>query len=192
LNHHFGYMTSRQWLAAIALIVGLCGSAIYLTRRGTPPPAAPEAGRVPARSQPTETAQVEQVSARVVGVSDGDTIGILYEGHREPVRLSEIDCPEYNQAFGTRAKLFTSDLVFGRTVTIRTAGRDRYGRILAEVMLPDGRSLNRELVRAGLAWRYRGYSSDESLGALEAEARAARRGLWSDAHPVPPWEFRRR
>ena len=70
--------------------------------------------------------------------------------------------------------------------------RDQYGRLVADVILPDGRNLNRELVRAGLAWWYRRYAPhDAELEALEAEARAARRGLWADPHPVPPWEWRR-
>ena len=64
-------------------------------------------------------------------------------------------------------------------------------RTLGTVILPDGRNLNRELVQAGLAWWYRYYSSDGSLGQLEAKARAARIGLWRDPHPVAPWEFRK-
>jgi hypothetical protein len=60
------------------------------------------------------------------------------------------------------------------------------------VILPDGRVLNHELVRAGLAWWYYKYSTDRYLGELEAEARAAKRGLWSDPHAVAPWDFRRR
>ncbi len=70
-------------------------------------------------------------------------------------------------------------------------GLDRYGRTIADVILPDGRVLNRELVRAGFAWWYRRYApEDETLEQLECEARGARRGLWADAEPVPPWEWR--
>ncbi len=68
--------------------------------------------------------------------------------------------------------------------------RDRYGRTVGVVLLPDGRSLNHELVRAGLAWMYRRYTNDQSLSDLEEEARLARRGLWVDANPIPPWEWR--
>ena len=62
--------------------------------------------------------------------------------------------------------------------------------------LLDGTSLNRELVTAGLAWWYRQYSHDQSLGELsleelEVEARAAERGLWENPHPIPPWKFRK-
>jgi endonuclease YncB( thermonuclease family) len=68
--------------------------------------------------------------------------------------------------------------------------RDRYGRRLAEVLLPDGRSLNQELVKTGLPWWFRKYSKDLRLGELERQARMAKRGLWVEAHPVPPWEWR--
>ena len=116
-------------------------------------------------------------TGRVVGVSDGDTITVLHNGKGERIRLHGIDCPEKRQAFGNRAKQFTSKLVFGTTVTVQVVDRDRYGRTVGVVLLPDGRSLNHELVRAGLAWWYRKYSDDQSLGDLEAEAREAKRGL---------------
>ena len=70
---------------------------------------------------------------------------------------------------------------------------DRYGRTVGEVILPDGRVLNHELVRAGLAWWYRRYAPDDkTLEQLERGARGANRGLWADPNPVPPWEWRRR
>ncbi len=108
----------------------------------------------------------------------------------ERIRLHGIDCPEKRQAFGNRAKQFTSKLVFGNTVTVQVMDRDRYGRTVGVVLLPDGRSLNHELVRAGLAWMYRRYTNDQSLSDLEEEARVARRGLWADRNPIPPWEWR--
>ena len=69
---------------------------------------------------------------------------------------------------------------------------DRYGRTVADVILVDGRILNHELVRAGLAWRYRKYAPDiGTLAQLEAAARDAKRGLWSQPNPLPPWEWRK-
>ncbi len=129
-------------------------------------------------------------TGRVVGVADGDTITVLHNGKGERIRLHGIDCPEKRQAFGKRAKQLTSNLVFGKTVTVQPVDRDRYGRTVGVVLLPDGRSLNHELVRAGLAWMYRRYTNDQSLSDLEEEARVARRGLWDDPHAVPPWEWR--
>ena len=106
------------------------------------------------------------------------------------VRLDGIDCPELAQAFGRKAKSFTSGLVFGKAVRLVGKGKDRYDRELAEVLLPDGRSLNRELIAAGFAWWFRKYSTDRSLEVLEQSARRARRGLWVESDPVPPWDFR--
>jgi micrococcal nuclease len=109
----------------------------------------------------------------------------------ERIRLSGIDCPEAKQAFGTRAKQFTGDLAFGQVVTVHVRDVDRYKRTVAEIILPDGRSLNRELVRAGLAWWFQRYARHETiLAELEVDARAAQRGLWADKNPIPPWEFR--
>ncbi len=130
-------------------------------------------------------------TGRVVGVSDGDTITVLHNGKGERIRLHGIDCPEKRQAFGKRAKQLTSNLVFGKTVTVQVLDRDRYGRTIGDVILPDGRVLNQELVKAGFAWWYRRYApDDETLAQLEREAREATRGLWADSHAVPPWEWR--
>jgi len=88
-------------------------------------------------------------SGRVVGVTDGDTIKVLHNGRAEKIRLHGIDCPEKGQPFGSKAKQFTPELVFGKTVTVHVIDMDRYGRTVADVVLPDGRVLNRELVAAG-------------------------------------------
>src|SRR5437773_3020072 len=85
-------------------------------------------------------------SGRVVGVSDGDTITVMHNGRGEKIRLHGIDCPEKRQAFGTKAKQFTSEHAFGKNVTIKVKDTDRYGRTVGEVTLPDGKSLNEELV----------------------------------------------
>jgi len=126
----------------------------------------------------------------VIRVRDGDSIVVQQGGVDIEVRLDGIDCPELAQAYGRMAKGFTSDLALRRQVRLAANGKDKYDRVLAEVVLPDGRSLNRELVAAGYAWWFRRYSTDRSLEALEQEARTARRGLWADANPVPPWDFR--
>jgi endonuclease YncB( thermonuclease family) len=137
-------------------------------------------------------AGAEEFVGRVVGVTDGDTLTVLRGRQAERVRLQGVDAPEKRQAYGDRARRFTADLAFDRTVTVRTTGRDRNGRLLGEVVLPDGRSLNQELVRAGYAWWFRKYSRDVQLARLEGEARSGRRGLWADQAPEAPWEFRGR
>ena len=126
-----------------------------------------------------------------VGVTDGDTITVMRLGKPEAIRLFGIDCPEKDQDFGTRAKQFTSDMVFRKIVEVARTGETSYGRPVAWVFV-NGKSLNKELIRAGLAWWYRRYAPHESeLAQLEAAARESRTGLWSMPNPTPPWEFRR-
>jgi len=130
-------------------------------------------------------------TGKVVGVHDGDTFTILHDGKAEKVRVNGIDSPELGQPFGMKAKQCASALIFGHVVTVRTSGTDRYGRTLGDAVLADGRHLSREMIRAGFAWWYREYSNDRGLEALEAEARQLRRGLWADADPTAPWEWRK-
>lgn len=126
----------------------------------------------------------------VTAVIDGDTIEVLQEGKALRIRLNGIDCPEKSQAFGSRAKQFTADLVYGKNVTIIEKGVDRYGRTIADVYV-NGVWLNKALIDAGMAWHYKRYSSDSELAQAETNAREAKVGLWSDAAPTPPWDFRK-
>lgn len=135
--------------------------------------------------------KAESFEGKVVGVMDGDTLEVMRGGKARRVRLWGVDCPEKSQAFGSAAKKEASGLVFGRLVTVVVKDQDRYGRLVAEVRLPDGRSLNEELLRGGHAWWYRRYAPDEKrFAALEREAREGRLGLWSEATPLAPWSFR--
>ena len=131
-------------------------------------------------------------SSSVIGILDGDTIEVLHNNRPERIRLSGIDCPEKGQAYGTKAKQATSDLVFGKEVTVETHGTDKYGRTIADVSLPDGMNVNVELVRNGSCWWYQKYAPDNVIFAeLQRRARRSGLGLWADPHPVPPWEWRR-
>jgi len=134
-----------------------------------------------------------EFTGSVVGIVDGDTIDVMRDGKAVRVRLWGIDTPERNQAFGTRAKQFTVDYCFQKVVTVRVNDLDRNKRLVAEVALPDGSILNHELVRTGLAWWYKKYAPrDTLLKTLQAEAQQKKAGLWQDASPIPPWEFRHR
>ena len=114
-----------------------------------------------------------------VFVLDGDTFEVLHNQHPERIRLHSIDCPEKGQAYGLKAKHAASLLTFGKAVTLQTYGKDKYKRTLADVLLPDGMSVNHELVKQGWCWWYWKYAPrDTELDALEQEAREARRGLW--------------
>src|SRR5262245_50484730 len=93
-------------------------------------------------------------TAAVSGVEEGDTIIVMHNGQEEHIRFNGIDCPETGQAFGSTAKQFTFDAVQGKDVTIKEHGKDKYGRTIVDVLLPDGSNLNRQLVKEGLAWWY--------------------------------------
>ena len=132
----------------------------------------------------------ELLEGRVVKVADGDTITILDAANAQhKIRFHGIDAPEKSQAFGQKSKQHLSSLVFGKDVRVKYKSRDKYGRVLGTVYV-DGKDVNLEMIRAGLAWHYKRYDKNPAYAAAENEARAARRGLWSEANPIPPEEFR--
>jgi len=130
-------------------------------------------------------------AAQVVSVHDGDTLTVLIEQRQVRVRLTEIDAPELRQPFGRRSKQSLADLCFGKTAELDIRSHDRYGRTLAQVTCA-GKDANAEQVRRGYAWTYTRYARPDSpLYGLQLEAQAARRGLWDDPAPIPPWMWRR-
>jgi micrococcal nuclease len=132
-------------------------------------------------------------TGQVVGVMDGDTIEIMHQNKPERIRLHGIDCPEKGQSFGKRANQAASELMFGKSVAVRVHGKDKYGRTIGDIILPDGTNVNKVLVKDGWCWWYRKYATgDIELARAEAEAKKAKRGLWQDAAPVPPWVWRKR
>ena len=126
----------------------------------------------------------------VVAVSDGDTLTLLAGKRQHKVRLAQIDAPEKTQPYGQRAKLSLSELSYRREARIEVEAEDKYGRTVGTVWI-DGRNINLEQVRRGMAWVYTQYSHSSELLQIQQEARAAQRGLWADSNPVPPWEYRR-
>jgi len=136
------------------------------------------------------SASAATLVGRVVKIADGDTLTIVVDDRQEKIRLSDIDTPERRQPYGTRAKQALADLTFGKTITVLTTTRDRYGRVIGHITV-DGLDVNAELVRLGYAWVYRRYSKDAELLRLEEIARTEGFGLWADSNPIPPWEWRR-
>jgi micrococcal nuclease len=130
-------------------------------------------------------------TGEVIRVLDGDTIEVLHEKKSERIRLYGIDCPEKGQAFGQKAKQATSSLLFGKDVRIETHGRDKHRRTLGTVFDGD-LNVNQELVKEGWCWWFRKFvPKDQVLRQFEQEAKEAKKGLWADPNPVPPWLYRR-
>ncbi len=142
------------------------------------------------------TCNAATIEGNVVGVADGDTITLLDSTNTQhKIRLSGIDAPEKKQPFGNRSKESLSDLVFAKTVTVETDKLDKYKRNVGKVLV-NGVDANLEQVKRGMAWHYKAYEREQPAADRKAysdeenEAKAARRGLWNDAEPVPPWVFR--
>ena len=128
-------------------------------------------------------------------MADGDTITVLRNGKQQvKIRLYGIDTPERRQAFGNKAKQFTSGMVFGKVVEIESVDIDRYGRTVAIVKI-ESLILNEELVRESFAWVYPEFCHRPICNkcyVLSVNAHDAKKGLWVDPNPIPPWEFRRK
>jgi len=139
----------------------------------------------------------DTLQGKVVAISDGDTVTVLDSSNTQrKIRLMGIDAPEKKQAFGNRSKESLSDLLFGKQVAVEYFKQDRYGRIVGKIMV-DGTDANLEQVRAGLAWHYKQYEKEQTIddrvayAHAEEQAKAARKGLWLDLDPIPPWDWRR-
>ena len=133
----------------------------------------------------------QTLSSDVVGIMDGDTIELRMisndprakarVGKNLRIRLAHVDCPERGMPFYKNAKRFTSDKCYRKTVKIIHRNEyDRYGRLVGEVILPDGTNLNQELVKAGMAIHYKKYSSSSLYSILEIKARLKKIGIWSE------------
>lgn len=158
-------------------------------------------------ANPNSFSWTGEVQATVVRVSDGDTLDVIprlqasaplpspreIEQTKKRIRLWGIDCPELRgQPYGNAAKDLTLKLSLNQPVTLLIKDTDRYGRKVAVVILPDKSQLNHRLVESGLAWWYRRYApGDRQLEQLESAAKAAKRGLWVEPDPTPPWNWRR-
>ena len=144
-------------------------------------------------SSPSAISSAAEIHGRIVGVTDGDTVTILDEQDNVSfrIRVSDIDAPERNQAFGQKAKEKLSDLVFQKQAIVRFTKIDQYGRVVGKVFV-NGQDASMLMLEAGLAWHYKKYSDDKGYAEAEIQARKAGLGLWRDKEPLPPWEFRQR
>lgn len=136
------------------------------------------------------------IFGKVVRVTDCDTITIQTENRKEKIRLAEIDAPEVShfgskaQPYGKESGEYLRNLVAHKNVRVDIETVDKYGRIVGIVYV-DGKNINLEMVKNGLAWVYRFYAHDANLIELEKDARAQRLGLWSLDNPIYPPDFRK-
>ena len=128
-------------------------------------------------------------SAKVVKISDGDTITVLSGKEQTKVRLYGIDAPEKKQDYGQKSRQFLASLIAGQVVEVESKGKDRYKRTLG-IIHYKGQDINAQMVLNGYAWAYIKYS--RIYVDQEKTARENKRGLWQSSDPTPPWEWRKR
>ena len=133
----------------------------------------------------------ETVTGKVVALHDGDTLIVRDDKQvQHKIRLAGIDAPERKQAYGKQARENLSGKVFGQTVRVEVVDIDRFHHEVGRLYLGD-RFINLEMVKDGCAWRFPAEDKPGEFTAAQADARAHRRGLWTDPTPESPWEFRR-
>jgi micrococcal nuclease len=157
-------------------------------------------GKMAEREAPVQSSEHWQVKPG--SIYDGDTLRVQRGTEEMKVRFCGIDAPEKQQALGTKARDYLRSLVArgDGSVVVVPVERDRYGRMVAElfIMLSGEREihLNSEMVAAGMAFHYAQYSGNcpnqRAIVMAEEMAKEQRRGVWADAKPEYPWEWRRR
>lgn len=129
----------------------------------------------------------------VVRIADGDTFFVQPDNSDtvQHIRLWGVDTPQRNQPYGSEATEFTEQFVTGKKVTVEVRSTFRSGQRLLGWVSVDGKALNLELLRRGLAWWYRPvWPEAREIESVELAANRQRVGLWQDAEPTPPWQWR--
>jgi endonuclease YncB( thermonuclease family) len=131
------------------------------------------------------------IEGKIIGIKDGDTYELLTADKKVVVlRLAHIDCPEKAQPYGKVAKQYASNLCFGKMAKATITSYDRNKRAIVEINC-EGKNVNLEMIRGGMAWHFKKYSKDIYCANAELEARKYKRGLWQDANPIAPWDWRK-
>jgi endonuclease YncB( thermonuclease family) len=140
-------------------------------------------------------ARATSLQAKVVEIVDGNTMIVINVNRRIKVVLKGSDAPEDSQPFGDVARQHLADLVLGKEVLVDYTELGRDGHLVAKVFCNE-MDVGQQMIRDGVAWYDRTYEKD--LSELEQQlyeeselaARSEHRGLWQEAAPVAPWQFR--
>ncbi|SFP17592.1 thermonuclease family protein [Variovorax sp. 770b2] len=143
-------------------------------------------------------AQAAPRTCLVVGVTDGDTLtarcGHIGSYEQVKVRIAAIDAPEKKQPYGQRSRQALSRLCHAEKAVITERDTDRYGRTVADVSC-NGEDAGSRMVSEGWAWVYDYNKIATKRGGglfkLQDSARSRHLGLWADAKPVAPWDWRK-
>jgi micrococcal nuclease len=121
---------------------------------------------------------------------DGDTVKIKDAGYEYRLRITNIDAPERNQAYGKKSRRALMDFCADATIYVAISGYDKYGRKLGK-LLCNQQDASIHMVKYGHAWVNKRYSKDYSLAVLQDKARKSKLGLWQSQQPTAPWVWRK-
>ena len=131
------------------------------------------------------------IQGEVVNVADGDTFTLIDSNkQRVKVRMYGIDAPERGQGYSNASKKYLSSLLMHKRVTVQIMDVDQYRRVVGLVMLGEV-NVNEAVLSNGFAWHYTAFDNNPNWTTLEKKARIAKKGLWAERNPQPPWRFRR-
>lgn len=134
-----------------------------------------------------------EITGKVTKIVDGDTLKIFNEKNHTlyKVRIAHIDAPEINQNFGLEAKKFLFNRIYNRYVTIKTNKKDKYGRIITDVLYNNNKNnIGEEIIKNGLAWVWH-YSNNKNYKIIELNAKNHKLGLWKSKKYIDPFLWRK-
>lgn len=132
-------------------------------------------------------------TAIVTKVIDGDSLEVKAGRKTYEIRLYGIDAPEYDQPYGSKAKKLVKTTILGKRVDITPVEWDKYHRLVA-IVERDGQSVNKRLIKSGLAWYYPRYCTKKvcrSWKQEEKDSRKRKKNIWSTSSSVAPWKWKR-
>jgi micrococcal nuclease len=187
-------------LVFVALSMTVLGVVVYMAWIPRPDE---EGDLSPLKNVAVSSAKEVWMQGDVIAVNDGDTLTLKLDDNLQyKIRLMGIDAPESSQPWGEVSREVLRGLVLNKQVFVAVTAEDRYGRRVAWVYPGEipayehppkwAGSINGFMLGAGLAWHYKSYDTDELAARIETRARSIRIGLWSEEHPEPPWDYRRR
>lgn len=158
-------------------------------------------GNEAAIARPIRSEDTQYKICQTTKVSDGDTINVTCDNDEKlKLRFCGIDAPESRQPLGAESKALLSKLVENKQVIVRPMEQDKYDRTVAEVSVKVGddeyaHNVNIEMVKSGMAYHYKQYSSNcpsrEAIASAEDFAKGKKLGVWSSDYEKP-WEYRRK
>ena len=134
------------------------------------------------------------LQGQVTAIVDGDSFTLVSQKLPVKIRLLAVAVPEGNQAYSAVARQHLSDLILNKYVVVRYSALQEF--LVGQVLIGD-MDIGAQMIRDGVAW----YDKSEERMLSETErqvyamsmdaARNEHRGLWQDATPVAPWDYRK-